>query len=507
MPTFTPDPLARSKFTALKSRKDLAKLLEVPLSHLSFVLYKIPHEILYTTVSIAKRHGGSRTLSVPHPALKKLQVRLSRILLDVYGQRSPVHGFVRSRNVRTGATPHAKKRFVLNVDLADFFTSIHFGRVLGLIQSSAYLLPKDVAIFIAQLCSTRDGLPQGAPTSPIISNMICSCMDRDLMRLAAKYRCHYTRYADDLSFSTNRREFPPALARLATVDGVHSTHLGAELSQIIQLNGFQVNPDKVRLQVVWQHQQVTGLTVNALPNVKRTYVRQVRAMVHAIRKHSYDAAEAEYNSKYRKKHPGKRPTSLSAVITGRMEYLRAIRGPSSLTYLRLANYVRSVLPGYRAEEAVLRLPKSGESWDVFIIHASEDKVEVVDPLVASMKSLGIDVWVDNKIVGWGDSFTQLINNGLANSRFVLVVLSRKSYMKTWPLRELNAALAREIAEEKTRILPLLVGTPEDETEIRRALPLVGDKHYLNLNIGCEEVTRQLKAKLEDAGKPVQRIDP
>jgi RNA-directed DNA polymerase len=136
-------------------------------------------------------------------------------------------------------------------------------------MAAPYVLSAEAATVLAQL-SCHDGrLPQGAPTSPVVSNMICARLDSTLKRLAKQYRCRYTRYADDITFSTTFTTFPSEIAS-TTASGVQ---LGEKLVQAVVGNGFVINQNKVRLQFAGQHREVTGLTVNRFANVKRTYVR------------------------------------------------------------------------------------------------------------------------------------------------------------------------------------------------------------------------------------------
>lgn len=116
--------------------------------------------------------------------------------------------------------------------------------------------------------------------------------------------------------------------------------------------------------------------------------------------------------------------------------------------------------------------------DVFICHASEDKVSVVEPLVAAFSAEGVSFWYDKAELKWGDSLSQKVNDGLASSSYVIVVLSRVSISKSWPLKELYSSLNREIQQGKTLVLPLMVGSPDEIEQIRSKLPLQSDKLYL-----------------------------
>jgi RNA-directed DNA polymerase len=144
--------------------------------------------------------------------------------------------------------------------------------------------------------------------------MICGKLDDDLLYLAKRFGCRYTRYADDISFSTSRLIFPTAIARpeYDRQTGKTLWKSGAELLERIESQGFKINPDKVRMQFINQHQEVTGLTANEFPNVKRRYVRQIRAMLHAWEKYGLAAAHRDYYEQYNQKRrgPSQKPTQL-----------------------------------------------------------------------------------------------------------------------------------------------------------------------------------------------------
>jgi RNA-directed DNA polymerase len=170
----------KRQFASLLSFDNLAELLEVKPGYLNYVLYKIPLEDRYTTFTIPKKSGDQdRTIHSPIPPIKIIQRKLKQVLEHVYEPRYSVHGFVARRNIVTNTMAHKrsqkyrrsrKLKYVLNVDLEDFFPSIHFGRVRGLFHKR-YELSYEAATWLAQICCFQGGLPQGAPTSPIISNL------------------------------------------------------------------------------------------------------------------------------------------------------------------------------------------------------------------------------------------------------------------------------------------------------------------------------------------------
>jgi len=330
----------KSKFAALKTRKDVAGLLEIDPQLLNYHLYISPRSKRYTTFEIPKRSGGTRKITAPVTALKIIQGNLNQVLQQVYYEkrRPSVHSFIPNHSILTNAKTHLGREWVLNLDLKDFFPSITFPRVIGLFKKKPYEIPPPAATVLAQICCFEDKLPQGAPTSPIISNMICAKLDNELNRFARKHRCKYTRYVDDITFSTNNYDFPSDLAKINSPGQVE---LGDELKLIIAQNWFEVNPDKVRLRRRNLRQEVTGLTVNDFsnsgrPNVRRQYIRQIRAMLHAWEKEGLVNAEKEFFKRHYKKHraPFKKPPPLKHILNGKIGFLGMIIGKDSSVYLR-----------------------------------------------------------------------------------------------------------------------------------------------------------------------------
>lgn len=320
-------------FKELKVPKDVSELLEVPHRHFNFWLYRQPDDKRYTTFYINKKSGGQRRIDVPTTNIKILQQKLNQILQVVYSAKPSVHAFVPSRNVKSNAERHVKKRWVLNIDLKDFFPSIHFGRVRGMLMGNPYNLPAGVATILANLCCFQRRLPQGAPTSPVISNMICAQMDSKLQQLAKRNRCTYTRYADDIFFSTTSRRFPRGLA---FYDRLNQLEVGKELIDIIESSGFIINLEKVKLKGREVRQVVTGVTVNEFPNLPRKYTKQIRAMLHAWRIYGLPNAQREWEEKYNRKQraPWVPVPDFEMVVKGKIEYLGMIKGLTSCQYLK-----------------------------------------------------------------------------------------------------------------------------------------------------------------------------
>ncbi len=333
-----------TKFHALSTAQDVADLLEVDKGVLNYHLYILDDSKRYTQFEIAKKRGGVRIISAPATALKIIQRKLSFVLTLVYNPKPCVHGFTTDRCIVTNAQVHAKRRHVLNVDLQDFFPSITFPRVRGMFMAKPYLLPPPAATVLAQISCSRQGLPQGAPTSPIVSNMVCGRFDSEMMWIAKANLCTYTRYADDITFSTNVKTFPAALAK---INASGQAEVGDELNKLIESNGFAVNPAKVRLQIRNGRQDVTGLTINQFPNVKRRYVRQIRAMLHAWRTYGLEKAETEFIQHYdRKARSQLVPASrqFARVLRGKIDFIGMVRGPGDRIYVRFLRELQQLDP-------------------------------------------------------------------------------------------------------------------------------------------------------------------
>ena len=327
----------------MKTPRDIAELLEVEYQSFNYWIYRTPVSKRYKTFWIQKKSGGRRRIDAPTTNIKILQQKLNQVLQSVYSPKPSAYGFVLERNIRMGAERHVGKRWVFNVDLENFFPSINFGRVRGMFMGKPYNLPVRVATVLAHLCCYRRRLPQGAPTSPVISNMICAQMDSQLQKLAGEHQCTYTRYADDITFSTTRRYFPYAIGELDTSQGVR---LGTALTNVIENNGFTINRRKVWLYGRERRQEVTGVTVNDFPNVNKKLISQIRAMIHAWEVYGLCAAQEHFESKYDTKHraPFRKPPRFEKVIKGKIEFLGMIKGQDSLRYLKFLDQLRDLDP-------------------------------------------------------------------------------------------------------------------------------------------------------------------
>lgn len=265
----------------IHSRDMLASALGIPIKQLTGLLYGVKIENCYTTFTISKKNGSERTISAPNKSLKYVQRKLARLLLKRYEEfltekntkNRISHAFFKGKSIKTNALPHRNKRYVLNVDLQDFFDSIHFGRVHGFFKNNDFFKLPDVATVIAQLTCYEGVLPQGAPTSPIISNLICQILDYKIIELCQEYHLTYTRYADDLTFSTNEKNFANNYQDFLD-----------KLDELVNRSGFKINAEKTHFQEYNGRQIVTGLSVNKKLNVKKDFYKHTRSMAHSLYK-------------------------------------------------------------------------------------------------------------------------------------------------------------------------------------------------------------------------------
>lgn len=275
-----------------RTLQDVAIILGFKPKSLAYILYKKPDVAKYKTFEIEKSSGGTRTIKAPYPELKLLQLRLSILLQNCIDEinnsrriNSAIsHGFRRKHSIITNAVEHRNRRFVFNTDLNDFFGTINFGRVRGFfITNRNFILNPTVATILAQIACHNNSLPQGSPSSPVISNLIGHILDIRLAKLAMSCGCTYSRYVDDLTFSTNTPNFP---IKIATLDGGEKPKwvVGEKLEKIINKAGFQINCSKTRMQFDGSRQVVTGLVVNKKVNPTSEYSRTARAMVHRLLK-------------------------------------------------------------------------------------------------------------------------------------------------------------------------------------------------------------------------------
>lgn len=306
---------------------DLAKLLDLDLKTLLFFAYR--NGGLYTHYKIKKKDGKFRDIHAPSEALKTVCKKLNHYLNNVYDEFAPksAHGFVRGRGILSNARGHVKTEYVLNLDLENFFGVINSGRILGLFKRHPFRFGNRLSSVLTGIVTHNNSLPQGAPTSPVLANMVCLKLDKELIRLAIKYGWRYSRYADDITFSSDELSEELAIVRGDRV------FVGKKIENFIKNNGFSINEKKTRLAIPNQSKWVTGIKVNEKLNLSRKYIRRVRSMLNAWEVYKEDLAEKKFNSDY---NLGKNK-SFRQVLRGKIDHIGNVRGKNDLLYKKLYN--------------------------------------------------------------------------------------------------------------------------------------------------------------------------
>lgn len=276
----------------------------------------------YIHTKIEKKSGGIREIKAPDHELKRVQRLLNCLLQTIFEPKAHYcnNGFMYGRDIIRNARPHLNKKFVLNCDIKDFFPSINYRRVRAVLRLSPFSFNnknEDIAHLISLLCSYQGSLPQGAPTSPLLSNIVTQQLDRRLNKYCLIKKIKYSRYADDLTFSWNK-EIP-------------ADTLISDITKIVNEEDFLINELKTRIKSRMDRQQVTGLVVNQKLNVKREYINATRAMLNNWEKRGLYSAIKKFkiHQPIHKVH-----YSFKDVVSGRIAFIGNVRGKEDPIYKR-----------------------------------------------------------------------------------------------------------------------------------------------------------------------------
>lgn len=349
----------------------------------------------YLHKTVPKKSGGVREISSPSWMLKMFQAAAGRMLQDYYEAPSSVTGFVPGRSVVDNASKHIRRNYVYNADLKDFFPSITRKRVKSTLMHPPFSFGAEAAHLLSGICCAhadlaRNGreihweiqryrwegierkaedyptevpatLPQGAPSSPVLSNAVCIRLDRRLAGLARQYEATYSRYADDITFSSNHNVFREGYSFLK------------EFRRIIVDEGFTLNEAKLRLQEKGQRQEVTGLVVNSKVNVCRKYIRDIENLLYIWERYGVDAAYARFlkhSMEWRKVNDGIsydtvifRPHMVETV-GGRLAYLRMVRGKDDPVWSKLNNRFMKLKEQYESRGVIGNPVRILHSWTI-----------------------------------------------------------------------------------------------------------------------------------------------
>ncbi len=373
----------------------------------------------YTKFLIEKKDGGHRTIHAPVKGLKEIQKALNLIIQSIHEPNQNAIGFVKGKSIVDNASFHVKKNYVFNIDLKDFFPSVEASRVWGRLLIEPFNLGnsnqrKKIANMVKTLCTTKlevdrmiDGewrkekrlvLPQGAPTSPTITNAICDRLDRRLSGLSRRFNLSYTRYADDITFSSDHNSYKNENGEKESIYSAESS-FRKELLRIITDQNFHIKESKIRLQKRGYRQEVTGLSVNNKVNVPRKYIKDLGQALYFWEKYGNKKAEEMLiknptgTMSWRHKGKGRNgensnqlipvknkslhkllkwkkikksvnsspPPSLKIIIEGKLLYLKMVKGPFDSTYLKLKSRFDNLLlldsEGLKIKSSIPKLKK------------------------------------------------------------------------------------------------------------------------------------------------------
>lgn len=476
------------KEITITSVNDVANLLEVPVGQLLYILYHKKNN--YKQFMIKKKNGDFRLIYAPEKGLAILQKKLLPILEYFYRPKKSAHGFIKGKSIYTNAKKHIKKKYVVNIDLENYFGTVTFARVYGIFKSHPFNFSHPAASVLSKLCTHNGFLPQGACTSPIIANLVSVSLDKQLTKLANKRNITYTRYADDITFSFNENRVNDFI----TVDSDGAFQLSEIVTSIVINSGFTINHSKFRVQKNNVCQKVTGLVVNNKVNVDRNYIRVTRSMIHRWRVDKLTAALL-FSAKngYITKSNSHAISIFRNHIYGRLSFIKMIRGGDFSVYLKLMSQM-SHNDSIKTKEG-LRAMTETETYDIFICHASEDKDNIATPIYEELTKLNVKAFIDHMDIKWGDSLIDKINSALAKSKYVIAILSANSVEKNWPLKELYSVLSREISNDEVKLLTLL--KKGDEDIISDKLPLLSDKLYAVYDDNPKDIAEKIFSRLSD----------
>ena len=308
------------KFSAVRKMENLALILNSDVKSLKLMSLKPAYDDFF----IPKPKGGKRHIQAPVKELKKTQGLVNDYLQCVYYPIRPAaaFGFLISpkdekvpRNIFTNALTHLSNKHFLNVDLKDFFHAISADRVQQMLSAPPFQLSKTSASCLTRLCTYQDRLPMGAPSSPILSNLAAMKLDEKLDQLAQQRKWTYTRYADDLTFSSKEK--------------IQASHLD-EILEILEREKLPANPKKVKFQHRKDPAEITGLIMKKKKvDVSKTYIKGIREDIHVL---NSLVSERMLMREIFDKKPVKK---LRRSIQGQIQFVAFVRGDYHKSVIQL----------------------------------------------------------------------------------------------------------------------------------------------------------------------------
>ncbi|MBS1636679.1 MAG: RNA-directed DNA polymerase [Bacteroidetes bacterium] len=342
------DKLKQKQLPLIHTAEELASQMGIGIGELRFLSYNRPVSTVshYRQFQMPKKTGGFRKISAPMPKLKEAQHWILHYILNKLPVHENAHGFTLRKSIVTNAQPHLQKVLLINIDLKDFFPSIHYPRVKGMFRGMGY--NEKIATLLALICTESEtdeveldgkkyfvksgnrALPQGAPTSPAITNYLCRRLDARLSGLARKYHFTYTRYADDMTFSFSADQ----------QDSI-KTCIGF-IKKTIRTENFNIHPDKFKVLRKGARHEVTGVVVNNKLSVDSKKLKKFRATLYQIEKHGLQGKHWNHSH------------NLLASLKGYANFINQVDPVKGKIY---TERVRKILDQYQYRHEIIFKPK------------------------------------------------------------------------------------------------------------------------------------------------------
>ena len=297
--------MKKRRLKCIFNSSHLAYLLKISTRKLNWLANdRIDHYICFHT---KKRDGSIREIFAPKSRLKEVQRQILDDLLQKVRLNSHAEGFRKKRSIATNAKRHIGKEIVIKMDVKDFFPSITFERVLGMFISLGY--PRQVSLLLTRLATHNGRLPIGAPTSPAISNIICRRLDKRFSKLGEKMSFDYSRYADDITISSNNK-------------GVNK--MIPFFKEIMGDEGFEINESKMRILRSGGRQKVTGIVVNKKPNIDKREIRKLRAVIYNCRHKDLKQEVKKWAKKEKNTNNAYTVSAFRSSLLGKISFVRMV---------------------------------------------------------------------------------------------------------------------------------------------------------------------------------------
>lgn len=316
---------AAEKFLQAKTLPTLAKVLGVKLEHLKH----LAQHRKYIQFYVPKPNGKRRLIETPNKELKRVLQKLNYFFQATYHSRKPdcAYGCITAtadekitRNIYTNAMQHIGKKWILNLDIKDFFHSISFIMVRKIFRTAPYNFNENTVKLLADLVTHQERLPIGTPTSPALSNLVVLELDQQIMQLSKEKKWKYTRYIDDMSFSSHKKFTKKQIQKIIA---------------IIEAFGFQLNKNKFQLCKISEQPMVTGLILTPTkPDVSKLYIKNIKEDI--LIYHWLTSSRIQNRNIF----PTDVIKKLRDSIFGQINFVKTIRGEGHRSYLKLMQEFR-----------------------------------------------------------------------------------------------------------------------------------------------------------------------